>query len=412
MAISNTTLENHINKLIPFKDLETGDRVKLAKTGKIIKKTIGEKLYWGDCKDQIVYLLNGKVDVCAQYISPELLVSNTPAALKPLFSEKEEIETHFNFVTNCDLWLFDRNLFNRLIEAEVIVDENELSQQVSHVQLNIYNEIMQAVETEQLKLPSLPEIALRIKKAMQLSDVDIDHVSKIIELDPAISTRLIKVANSALTRGTHPIHSMRDVIVRLGLKMTRNLVLSFCVAQLFKTQHPLLKKQMKMFYAHSIEIASISHALGKHIKNMEADELLLAGLIHDIGVIPVITYIEKTGLEITDEEEIIQLINSLRVAVGMLVVKSWDLPKEMLNVITHAEDWCHDSGEELTVEDVIIIAQIYDRFKRKRISSLPDINKVPACKKLFPNKHDPEFAMKILDEAKDEINEMKGLLGI
>jgi len=412
MSISNNELEKYIHQLTPFKDLAAGDRVKLAKTGVIINKPVDETIYSNECKDHILYLLNGKLNICVKYFPPSLLLSNTVDALKPVFSEQEEEETHFVTVSDCEILKFDRKLFNRIIEKEVIVDERAISHQMNYVESNIYSEILRAIESEQLKLPSLPEIALRIKKAVEQSEPDIEHISKIVELDPAISARLIKVVNSALTRGIVPVHSMRDVIVRLGLKMTRNLVLSFSVAQLFKTRHPFLKKQMKVFYAHSIEISSICYALGKHIKNLDADVLLLAGLIHDIGVIPVITYIEKTGLEITSTEEITQLISSLRVAVGMLVVKSWDLPNEMLNVVTHAEHWYHDSGEELKVEDVIIIAQVYDLLKRKDISSLPDINKVPAFKKLFPNKHDPAFAMQVLDEARDEINEMKGLLGI
>lgn len=408
----DSELEEHINKLIPFKDLATGDRIKLAKTGEIIKLSSGEKLYTNECKDKMLYLLHGQLDLCVQYLQPQLLDSHSEEALKPIYSEHESKETFFVTHSSCEIWQFDRKLFNRLIEKEVIVDERVLSQQMNHVEHNIYNEIMRAVESGRLKLPSLPEIALRIKKAVEESEADIEQIGKIVELDPAISTRLIKVANSPLTRGINPIHSMRDVIVRLGLKMTRNLVLSFSMVQLFKTKHPFLKKQMKLFYAHSIEIASICYALGKHIKDKDADELLLAGLIHDIGVIPIITYIEKTGLEITNEKEITQLINSLRVAVGVLVVKSWDLPKEMLNVVTHAEHWYHDTGDTLKTEDIIIIAQVYDKLRRKQLSSLPDINKVPAFKKLFPNKHDPAFAMQILDEAREEINEMKSLLGL
>ncbi|VAW58574.1 hypothetical protein MNBD_GAMMA08-1893 [hydrothermal vent metagenome] len=408
----NNELEINIHQLIPLKDLAQGDRLKLAKTGELVKKNMGEELYSNECKDNIFYLVSGKLDLCEQYQQTQLLVGQSIDALRPIFSEKESRETYIIFQSSCVLWKLDRALFNRLIEKEVIVDERTLSHQLSHVESNIYNEIVRAVESKKLELPSLPEIALRIKKAVEQTEIDVEQIGKIVELDPAISTRLIKVANSPLTRGINPIHSMRDVIVRLGLKMTRNMVLSFSMVQLFKTRHPFLKKQMKIFYAHSIEIASICHALGKHIKNMDADELLLAGLIHDIGVIPVITYIEKTGLELTDERETMQLIKSLRVVVGVLVVKSWDLPKEMLNGVTHAEHWYHDSGAELKVEDVIVIAQIYNKLKRKQLSSLPDINKVPAFKKIFPDRHDPAFAMQILDEAEDEIKEMKGLLGI
>ena len=369
-------------------------------------------MYASDFQDQLIYLLEGKVDVCHKYVDPQLMTADMSESLKPLFYENEEMDTHVIIQSPCVFLVFDRSLFNRLIEIEVIVDERPISQSMSDVERSIYNEIMQAVESGTLQLPSLPEIALRIRKAVEQPDVDIDQISRLMELDPALSARLMKVANSPVTRGSSPIRSMRDVVVRMGLKMTRSLVLSFSAAQLFKTQHPILKKQMKKFYAHSIEIASICYSLGTRVNSLEADELLLAGLIHDIGVIPIITYIEKTGLEFTDESEIESLINSLRVAVGVMVVKSWDLPKEMLNVVTHAEHWMRDSGCDLCVEDVIIVAQIYDCLRRKQVAHLPDFSKVPAFKKIFPDKQDPEFSMEVLDQAKDEINAMKALLGI
>lgn len=412
MSDAISKLEHYIHKLVPFKDLPVGDRMKMAQTVQRIQKHIGDTIYASELNDHVIYLLSGKLELCRSYVPPELISSGSGESLKPLFREKEDEEVYLLIQSNCEILLFDRKLFNRLIEKEVIVDERDLSREMGHVENSIYNEIMHSVETGRLQLPSLPEIALRIKKAVEQSDVDIEHVSKIMELDPALSARLIKVANSALIRGANPIHSMRDVIVRLGLKVTHNLVMSFSVAQLFITEHALLKKQMKAFYAHSIEIAAISYAIGTHVRTLDADELLLAGLIHDIGVIPIITHIEKTGLEFSGEEEINSLIKSLRVAVGVMVVKSWDLPKEMFNVVSHAEHWHHDSGKEIKVEDVIIIAQIYDMLRRKQVASLPDIHKVPALKKLFPDKHDPVFAMQILDQAREEISEMKGLLGI
>jgi len=409
---SNFDIEERICKLSPFKDLPSGDRLKMGKRGTRIHKERDDTMYASDFQDQLIYLVEGNVDVCHKYVKPQRMAADMSASLKPLFYENEDEETHVIVQSPCVFLVFDRSLFNRLIEKEVIVDERIVSQLMSDVERSIYNEIMQAVESGTLQLPSLPEIALRIRKAVEEPDVDIDQISRLMELDPALSARLIKVANSPLTQGADPIRSMRDVVARMGLKMTRSLVLSFSAAQLFKSQHPVLKKQMKKFYAHSIEIASICYSLGTRVNSLEADELLLAGLIHDIGVVPIIAYIEKTGLEFTDESEIESIINSLRVAVGVMVVKSWDLPKEMLNVVTHAEHWMRDSGGDLCAEDVIIIAQIYDCLRRKQVTHLPDFAKVPAFNKMFPDKQDPEFAMEVLDQAKDEINVMKGLLGI
>ena len=412
MSENNFDIEERIFKLSPFKDLPSGDRLKMARRGARIYKEQDDTMYASDFQDELIYLIEGTVDVCHKYVKSQSIDADTSESLKPLFYENEEIDTYVIVQSACVFLVFDRSLFNRLIEKEVIVDERPISQSMNHVERSIYNEIMQAVESGVLQLPSLPEIALRIRKAVEQPDVDIDQISRLIELDPALSARLMKVANSPVTQGSSPLRSMRDVVVRMGLKMTRSLVLSFSAAQLFQSQHPALKKQMKKFYAHSIEIASICYSLGTRVNSLEADELLLAGLIHDIGVIPVITYIEKTGLEFTDESEIESLINSLRVAVGVMVVKSWDLPKEMLNVVTHAEHWMRDSGCDLCAEDVIVIAQIYDCLRRKQVAHLPDTSKVPAFKKMFPDKQDPEFAMEVLDQARDEINAMKGLLGI
>ena len=405
-------IEEHICKLSPFNDLPGGDRLKMAKRGARICKETDDTMYASDYADQLIYLIEGRVEICHQYGKPQILDEAKSEALKPLFYDNEEVDMHLIVKSSCVLLVFDRSLFNRLIEKEVIVDERPISHSMSHVESSIYNEIMQAVENGVLELPSLPEIALRIRKAVEASDVDIEKICRLVELDPALSIRLMKVANSPVTRGSSPVRSMRDVVVSLGMKMTRSLVLSFSAAQLFKTKHPVLKNQMKKFYVHSIEIASICYSLGTRVKSLDAEELLLAGLVHDIGVIPIITYIEKTGLEFTDEVEITSLINSLRVAVGVMVVKSWDLPKEMLNVVTHAEHWMRDSGEELHLEDVIVIAQIYDCLRRKQVSHLPDISKVPAFKKLIPGKQDPKFAMQVLAQASKEINTMKALLGM
>jgi len=412
MTDADNRLRTLIHQLVPFNDLPVADRMKMLKTAVRSRHVIGENIYSTEMADRLLYLLDGKIDICYQYQQPVLISSDSNEALRPVFAEQESKETYIIVQSNCEFLQFDRQLFNRLIEKEIIIDERELSREISHVENSIYNEILQAVESERLQLPSLPEIALRIKKAIEQADADIEHISKIMELDPALSARLIKVANSPLTRGVSPIHSMRDVIMRLGLKMTRNLVLGFSVAQLFRTRQPVLKKQMKKFYAHSIEIASICYALARHVKDMQPDELLLAGLIHDIGVIPIISYIEKTGLEFSSEQEIIDIIISLRVATGILVVKAWDLPPEMLKVVQHAEHWHYSGAQTPQMEDIVIVAQIYDRLRRKQLSSLPDIHKVPAFGKLFPEKQDPQFAMQILDEAKKEIDEMKSLLGI
>lgn len=407
-----TEIEQRIHQLFPFRDLPGGDRIKLAQTVVRLQKNTDENLYANDFAGQIVYLLEGRVDVCRQYMHPQLIDEHSTDALRPLFNEHEEVETYVRVLTKSEFLLFNRELFNRLIEKEVIVDERHISRQMSLVESSIYNAIQKAVEVGQLELPSLPEVVLRIHKAVEDTNPDIEQMSRLILLDPGLSARLLKVANSSIQNGEQAVRTMRDVVNKLGLEVTRSLVLSFSVAQLYRTQQAVLKKQMKIYYSHSLEIASISYALARRIKDVDTEQMLLAGLIHDIGIIPIISYIDKTGLELHSEEEVKQLISSLRVAVGVMLVKAWNLPVELLNVVTHAEHWLRNSGGSLKVEDLVIMSQIYDRLKRKCYAELPNIENIPAFKKLFPGTVDTSFASEVLKQAAQEMAEMKTLLGV
>lgn len=401
-----------LKSLVPFDKLPAGDQTRLATKVDYIDLVMDDKIYARDAEEKILFLLEGKLDIFEQYLQPAMLKAVDERAHFPIFSEHEEETTHVVALSECKLLSVDRALFNLLIEKEILVDDSGTRPPMGHVEASIYNEIALAVDRGNLQLPSLPEIALRVKKAIDYPDVDVNDVVRIVEFDPAMAARLIQVANSPVTRGVEQINSIRDVIVRLGLKMTQNLVVTLAIKQLFKTRHSALKQRMKKLYAHSIEIAAISYALASRIKNFNPDELLLAGLIHDIGVIPILAYIENTGLEIQNEKEVEDIISALRSAVGNMVVKSWEFPVEMIAVVDNAENWYRDSGKPLDMADIVIIAQIFSRLQHKQVEGLHDIHKVPALKKIFPEKHDPQFALDVIEQANQEIAEVKRLLSL
>lgn len=245
---------------------------------------------------------------------------------------------------------------------------------------------------------------------MAREDVSVDEIVRIAKSDPAIAARLIQVANSALTRGLEPVKSINSAIVRLGLSMTKNLVVSFSVRQMFETKQRILKVRMKKMYKHSVEISAISFALSRKLKYFEADQLLLAGLVHDIGVIPILTYIDKTGLEIHSEKEIDSIVAKLRGPVGSLVIKNWGFSDDMVAVVEQAENWFKNGTDEIDMADIIIISQIYNLLQHKQLDALPEIREVPVFKKIFKQEPDPEFVLGILEDAKDVIDELTKIL--
>jgi len=397
--------------LIPIRELNPAERLHLSRLVKVKPVSMGDKIYAKDYEEYFVYLLEGKVDLCDQYTEPQLIHAEDPQAQKPLFN-KEAYEAYIAASASAKLMFLEREQFNSLMDAELVMDNGQVSSDISYIETNIFNEISQAIESDRLKLPSLPEVALKVKSAIAKDDVSADEIAHIAETDPAIAVRLIQVANSALTRGVEPVKTIHDAVVRLGLSMTQNLVVSFSLKQLFQSDQQILKIRLKQMYEHSVEISAISYALSKKLNRFDADQLLLAGLIHDIGVIPILTYIDETGLEIHSEKEVDSIVAKLRAAVGCLVIKNWGFSDDMLLVVEQAENWFKNGADEIDMADIIIVAQMYNFLRHKKLDALPDIKKVPVFKKMFVEEPDPEFVMGVLDDAQKMIDEVKRILSV
>jgi HD-like signal output (HDOD) protein len=213
-----------------------------------------------------------------------------------------------------------------------------------------------------------------------------------------------------VSRGVEPVRTIRDAVVRLGVATSRNLVISLSVVQLFKSHSGLLNNRMTELYHHSVDVAAISFVLAKYSSTLDPDYALLAGLVHDIGIIPVISYIEDTGLQLANREELDDIIGRLRSVVGSMVIKHWQLPAEFISVVENAENWSRNPATGLDITDVVIVTQIYNMLQHHQFKKLPAIDQVPAFKRLFPNRPLPDFAQQVLDEAHEEIYEIMSLL--
>ncbi|MDQ1363675.1 MAG: hypothetical protein QG652_1537, partial [Pseudomonadota bacterium] len=314
--------------------------------------------------------------------------------------------------SRCKMIRFDRQLYNTLLDYELISGAELTAIETDDGESHLFNAIMHAFNAGDLQLPSLPDIAVKVKNAASNPDVSISDIARIVEADPAMAARLIQVANSPLHRGLTPVHSIRDAIMRLGLVATRNLVIGLSMKQVFKTENSLLVERMHELYEHSVEVAAICYALGCKANHAQSDHLLLAGLVHDIGVIPILAYIDSTGLVVGNPGELESIINKLRGVVGSMVIRHWELPPDLVTVVEEAENWHRDSGNKLDICDMVVIAQIYSMLQRHQLQNLPKIEEVPAFQKLFKGKLDMEFVKQVLHEAHDEVVEVMRLLKI
>ena len=276
----------------------------------------------------------------------------------------------------------------------------------------ISQQFLQDLQNDTLDLPSLPEVAVRIRRALDDNISDASTIAKMIQTDPVITANLIKAANSAMYGRRTPVETCAGAVVRLGSDVTQKLVLSFAMRELFKSDSGLLQQRMQTLWRHSTQVAAICYVLARHDSRFDPEHAMLVGLLHDIGVVAVLNYAQGFPLEARQPEVIDQAIQRLRAQSGSMILRNWGFPSEFIISALESEDWHRDKGLIPDYCDLVIIAQLHSFVGTELALSAPAINEVPAHSRLALGELTPRLSLKILDEAKDQIAEAQALLNI
>ncbi len=249
-------------------------------------------------------------------------------------------------------------------------------------QETFYNEILADLENGTLVLPTLPEVALKVRDVVDDPDTTSAKLADIIVTDPALSTRLLKVANSALYRGRVPVESVQMAVSRLGLTMVRNLVTSLVMEQMFQATSNRLEKRLHDLWDHSTEVAAISQVIAAKQPGIKADEAMLAGLIHDIGVLPILMKAEESPEILKDSALLDSLILRLHTRIGAAILKSWKFPESLIAVAAEHENYHRDTGNGPDLVDIIQVANLQSYINTDKALSEQQLQNIKAFSKL------------------------------
>lgn len=218
----------------------------------------------------------------------------------------------------------------------------------------VLDELLLALDNDELILPTLPEVALRVREAAEDPNVGIPELSKVIGDDAAITARLIKVVNSPLLRSSNEITDLTMAISRLGINYTANLATGLAMEQMFQATSDVIDQKMREVWNKSTEIAGISHVLCRHFTSLTPDQATLAGLVHQIGVLPILTYAEESNALLKDSISLSYIIDRIHPIIGERILRAWDFTEQIAQVPGNYLDF----GRQSTTVDYVDIVQV------------------------------------------------------
>lgn len=178
--------------------------------------------------------------------------------------------------------------------------------------------LLKKLKDDALVLPTLPEVAMRVQEVVANPNSSLKQVGDIIGQDAAISARIIKVANSALYSRGNKAENISAAVNRIGLLQIKSITTSVAMEQLFISTNEMVWEVMDEVWKTSIEVTAAAGAMlsmynkRNPTKKLDNETLTLAGLVHNIGALPLLTEAEVHPELFSSIEQLRGLVRKLQ----------------------------------------------------------------------------------------------------
>lgn len=197
----------------------------------------------------------------------------------------------------------------------------------------VLERINSVADAAKLDIPAMPEAALEATRLMKDPDVEIEAVTSVIERDVAMCGQVLRAANSPLFGARFPIDTVSRAVNHLGMARLKTVLLEIAMNRV--SGGIRARGYAKMEWRYASACAAICRALGRQFK-LDVELCHLAGLMHDIGRLPVISALHEEGMAsgtpIEDSATEV-IIETLHRGVGLQVAEAWELPPALKDAI-------------------------------------------------------------------------------
>lgn len=201
--------------------------------------------------------------------------------------------------------------------------------------------LIDKINNDTLVLPTLPAIALKVREAAEDPDVDLGKMANVIALDPSLSARIIKLANSAMLRGAVKAETVQQAVTRIGLVQIKNNAMALAMEQLFVSKNAVIKQYLNQIWERTVNVVSHTLALFESYQRqhkrsgLDTDVMTLAALMHNIGVLPILTEAERHDDTFSNATFLNQAIQKVSGRIGGAITNEWHFDEGIVQVAQH-----------------------------------------------------------------------------
>ncbi|MBD2857780.1 HDOD domain-containing protein [Spongiibacter sp. KMU-158] len=279
----------------------------------------------------------------------------------------------------------------------------------SDSQAQLLKRIAESIRDGSLELPSLPDIAIEVRMAIGKPDLDIRKLANLVQQDPGLTAYLMKISHSVIYSRGNPVPNLQKAISRLGLEATRELTMGYALNALFRINDPYTKRLLRDCWQRSVHTAALAHVIARHC-GFDPERAMLAGLLQDIGALPILSNLKDYPELREDGAAIARLLREFTGKINGLILHKWEFDHELTLTALNRENWLRKTDKPADLTDLILVARYHTYLGEGQIKGLPKLFAMSAFERLGLKEADPTLGLTFLKEAEDEVTALRETL--
>jgi HD-like signal output (HDOD) protein len=223
-------------------------------------------------------------------------------------------------------------------------------------------ELAQEVSRGRVELPSFPDVAVRVRKVLADENVSNEQIARVVGSEAGLAARVLTLANSAaLNRSGKAVMELKTAIHRIGHNNVRTAAVSFAIAQLRRASELRhIANELEQLWKEATLVAALSYSVASRTR-INADESMLAGLLHNVGKIYILARANRHEALFEDPAAIGQVMRDWHANIGKAIVENWGFPQHISDAVGEHEN-VDRLVEEPDVTDVLTVAAMMSSF--------------------------------------------------
>lgn len=263
-----------------------------------------------------------------------------------------------------------------------------------------FNDFKEELSMNRVRLPSLAPSAASVHRMLSGTKISADELVSGIAMDPAICAKLLKMANSSLFNAQEKVETLAALVKRLGVYSTREIAACFAFRDVFKNSSAEIVERLHAEVLQSQQVSAMAAAVAEVGGVADPDAAALAGLMHNVGVLPIFSYSMHSVAYAMNPDLVDRAVQKMSHKTGVLLARKWRFGARVIASIENSHNWLYKPDGPADLAGIVLTAKYHFVLGRTGVRAVPKPHAVPSIAAATNGTFDEKLSLRILGLAR------------